>query len=472
MCDRLYFEELNFERVMDIYEKENPYGVCVSYGGQLPQNIANKLEKNGATLLGHSSDSIDMAENRIRFSKMLNDLKIDQPAWAELTDMNSGIDFAKKVSYPVICRPSYVLSGAAMRLVNDEAELKSMLVTSTDVSPDHPICISKFQPDSIEVEVDGVAQKGNIVAYAVSHHVENAGVHSGDATLVYPATELDDEAIMEVRQISAKIAEALSANGPFNIQYLYKDKVFKVIEVNLRASRSFPFICKVLGLNFMRFCAQLTLGKEVKPVECDPKVLGVTHVGCKAPKFSYKRLLGSDPLLGLEMASTGEVGTIARNKHIAFLKSYLSTGDFKLPKRGSNVLISSDFDHDLEKFINGKYLEKLASNFNVFIFTNYKGDIEHAKKLTFQETQDMIMNREFSLFLSFVRPLGAVFYDDDFAKTRKRAIQFMVPAFLNEKLAEWFSDAMYQKDDEKLLYDISLQEYLKIEEDKPNENWQ
>jgi len=471
MSDRLYFEELNFERVMDIYEKENPHGVCVSYGGQLPQNIALKLESAGAKILGHSSDSIDRAENRIKFSQLLNDLKVDQPEWAELTDMKAGIDFAAKVGYPVICRPSYVLSGAAMRLVNSEDELKTMLISTTDVSPEHPVCISKFQPDSMEVEFDGVAQNGKIIVYAISHHVENAGVHSGDATLVFPNTDLNDEAVKKLKEITKGLAETLKVNGPFNIQYLYKDNIFKVIELNLRASRSFPFVCKVMGLNFMRYCAKLTLGQECTPVDCDPKSLGITHVGVKAPKFSYKRLLGSDPLLGLEMASTGEIGTIGVNKHVAFLKSYQSTGDFVIPKKGTNVLISCDFDHELEKFMKNKHLSKLANNYNVYIFTDHKGDIPGATRLNFKQTEEMIMDKKFSLFLSFTRPLGAIFVDNDFAKVRKRAIQFVIPAFLNEQLGEYFTDAIYDGHDKLLKYDRSLQEYLKIEEDQPNEHW-
>jgi len=289
--------------------------------------------------------------------------------------------------------------------------------------------------------------------------------------LVFPATDLPDESIEKVKEIVAKLAEALKANGPFNMQFLFKENNFRVIEVNLRASRSFPFICKVIGLNFMRFCATLTLGKQNSPVECDPKKLGVKHVGCKAPKFSYKRLLGSDPLLGLEMASTGEVGTVAVRKHIAFLKSYLSTGDFKIPKRGTKVLICADYDHDLKKFLNGGFMKKLAANFEIFIFTNYKDETAGATKIDFKTTQEMIMNREFSLFLSFTRPLGAIFDDSDFAKTRKRAIQFTIPAFLNEQLGEWFTDAMYDKEDEQLRYDLSLQDYLHIDE-KDNENWQ
>jgi len=470
MSDRLYFEELNFERVMDIYEKENPHGVCVSYGGQLPQNIAIPLEKNGAKILGHSSDSIDRAENRIRFSQLCNDLKIDQPEWAELTDIQSGIDFAKKVGYPIICRPSYVLSGAAMRLVNTEEELKTMLISSTDVSPDHPVCISKFQRDSMEVEFDGVAQNGKIIVYAISHHVENAGVHSGDATLVFPATDLDEQAQKGVMEITKVLCQELKVNGPFNVQYLYKDGNYRVIELNLRASRSFPFVCKVMGINFMRTCAKLTLGGECLPVNCDPKVLGISHVGCKAPKFSYKRLLGSDPLLGLEMASTGEVGTIGANKHVAFLKSYLSTGDFTIPKRGSKVLISSDYDHDLEKYLKA-HMKKLSSVYEVYIHTDFKGEIHGATRVDAKTVMEMISDRKFSLFLSFVRPLGAVFVDDDFAKIRKRAIQFVIPAFLNEQLAEWFTDAMFLGEDKNLKYDRSLQDYLQITDDAPNDNW-
>lgn len=472
MSDRLYFEELCFETVMDIYEKENPLGVTVSYGGQLPQNIAIKLEKAGAKILGHSSDSIDRAENRVKFSNLLHELKIDQPEWAELTSLESGISFAKKVGYPVICRPSYVLSGAAMRLVNNENELKVMLVSSTDVSPEHPIVISKFQEDSMEVEFDGVAQDGEIITYAISHHVENAGVHSGDATLVFPATHLSFEASKKVKDITAELSKALKINGPFNCQYLYKNDEFKVIELNLRASRSFPFVCKILGINFMRPCAKLTLGLKNEPIECNPKILGITHVGVKAPKFSFKRLLGSDPLLGLEMASTGEVGTIGVNKYVAFLKSYQSTGDFKIPPRGSNVLISADYDHELKKFMSNKHLEELNKMYKVYIFTNFTEDLPNIRRLEFQEAEDLIMKRHFSLFLSFTRPLGAVFVDDHFAKIRKLAVQFMVPAFLNEKLAEWFTDAMAKNADKSIKYDKSLQDYLGIKSEDPNENWQ
>ena len=368
-----------------------------------------------------------------------------------------------------------------MRLVNTEDELKQMLGSCTDVSPEHPVAISKFEPDSMEVEFDGVAQNGRVIVYAVSHHVENAGVHSGDATLIFPAQDIPTEGIEECKQLSGKLAQALSINGPFNVQYLYKNGSFKVIELNMRASRSFPFVCKILGINFLRPCAQITTGiPDIPEIECDPAKLGITHVGCKAPKFSYKRLLGSDPLLGLEMASTGEVGTLAINKHVAFLKSYISTTDFVIPKTGSKILISCDFVHELKKLYAGKHLEWFTEKYNVYLFTNVdnlssiiedENVLNKIVVLSFEQTETMIKAHSFELFISLTRPLGAVYDNSVFSQIRKRAIQFLVPYLLNGQLAQTFIEAIHFEHDQKLKYDTSLQDYLRFDPEKPQVYW-
>lgn len=336
ICDKLYFEELTFERVLDIYEKENPQGLIVSMGGQIPNNLAMKLHNAGLKILGTSPLQIDNAESRHKFSKILDDLGVDQPEWSELTSLKEAKEFAAKVDYPVLIRPSYVLSGAAMSIVLNEDELEFYLNKASEISNEHPVVISKFITGGREIEADAVAKDGEVFCYAISEHVENAGVHSGDATIVLPPQRTYLETMRRIKIITKKIAEALEITGPFNIQFIAKDNDVKVIECNLRASRSFPFVSKVLKINFIDIATKLIMGEKVNRI--DKSSFDLDFVGVKASMFSFTRLKGSDPVVGVEMSSTGEVACLGDDFNEAFLKSIFSTG-FRVPKKG--VLLST-----------------------------------------------------------------------------------------------------------------------------------
>ncbi|MCX6150512.1 MAG: carbamoyl-phosphate synthase (glutamine-hydrolyzing) large subunit [Ignavibacteriales bacterium] len=348
ICDKLYFEELTYERVMDIYEKENPMGIIVSMGGQTPNNLAMKLHNSGVRILGTSPLQIDNAENRHKFSKILDELKIDQPDWKELTSLKEAKEFSVRVGYPVLIRPSYVLSGASMSIVLNEDELEFYLNKASLISKDYPVVISKFITEAREIEADAVGDNGELFCYAISEHVENAGVHSGDATLVLPPQRTYLETMRRVKIITKEIAAALKITGPFNIQFIAKDNDVKVIECNLRASRSFPFVSKVLKINFIDIATRLMMGEKVNRI--DKSSFDLDYVGVKAPQFSFTRLKGSDPVLGVEMSSTGEVACIGDDFNEAFLKSCLSTG-FKIPKKA--ILLSTGTPKDKAEFLEG-----------------------------------------------------------------------------------------------------------------------
>lgn len=334
--DRLYFDELTFERVMDIIELENPKGVVLSTGGQIPNNLAVRLDEQRVNILGTSAQSIDNAEDRHKFSAMLDRLGIDQPAWRELTSLEDINDFVAEVGFPVLVRPSYVLSGAAMNVCSNHAELERFLKLAANVSQKHPVVVSQFIEHAKEVEMDAVARNGEIIAYAISEHIEFAGVHSGDATIQFPAQKLYVETVRRIKRISRQIAEALNISGPFNIQFLAKDNDIKVIECNLRASRSFPFVSKVLKINFIELATKIMLGIPVeKP---NKNAFDLDYVGIKASQFSFTRLQKADPVLGVDMTSTGEVGCIADDNDEAVLKAMLSVGQ-RIPKK--NVLLST-----------------------------------------------------------------------------------------------------------------------------------
>jgi carbamoyl-phosphate synthase large subunit len=336
ICDRLYFEELTHERVMDIHDKEKPAGVIVSMGGQIPNNLALPLKRSGVALLGTDPDDIDKAEDRHKFSALLDTLRIDQPRWEELTCLEDAEHFADTVGYPVLIRPSYVLSGAAMSTALNGDELRSYLDRASKVNRDHPVVISKFITGAREIEMDAVGEKGELYCYAVSEHVENAGVHSGDATLVLPPQRTWLETMRRVKVITREIARALRITGPFNIQFIAKDNEVKVIECNLRASRSFPFVSKIYRINFIDAATRLIMGRKMPKIHRSS--FDMDYVGVKAPQFSFTRLKGSDPVLGVEMASTGEVACIGDDVYEAFLKSILSVG-FHVPKKG--ILLST-----------------------------------------------------------------------------------------------------------------------------------
>ena len=336
VCDRLYFDELTFERVMDIIEKENPHGVIVSTGGQIPNNLALRLDSQGVHILGTSAASIDNAEDRDKFSAMLDRIGVDQPEWRALTSMKDIAAFIDKVGFPVLVRPSYVLSGAAMNVCSNNDELNRFLELAANVSQKHPVVVSRFIEHAKEIEMDAVAQDGEIVAYAISEHIEFAGVHSGDATIQFPPQKLYIETVRRIKRISRKIAKELRISGPFNIQFLARDNDIKVIECNLRASRSFPFVSKVLKLNFIELATRIMLGIKVeKPSK---SLFDLDYVGIKASQFSFNRLQNADPVLGVDMASTGEVGCLGEDTQCAILKAMLSVG-YRIPRK--NILLST-----------------------------------------------------------------------------------------------------------------------------------
>ncbi len=336
MCDRLYFDELTFERVMDILDLEQPHGTILSVGGQIPNNLATRLDEQGVNILGTQARWIDNAEDRHKFSAMLDELGIDQPRWRELTDMADIYRFIDEVGFPVLVRPSYVLSGAAMNVCSNTEELERFLKLAANVSKQHPVVVTEFIQHAKEIEMDAVAQDGEIKAYAISEHIEYAGVHSGDATIQFPPQKLYVETMRRIKKVSSMIARALHISGPFNIQYLAKDNDIKVIECNLRASRSFPFVSKVLKINFIDLATRVMLGIPVeKPAK---SAFDLDYVGIKASQFSFSRLQGADPVLGVDMSSTGEVGCLGDDTGEAILKSMLSVG-YRIPKR--SVLLST-----------------------------------------------------------------------------------------------------------------------------------
>ena len=334
-ADRLYFENISLETVLDIYDAERSKGIILSMGGQTPNNIALPLHRQNVNIFGTSPEMIDTAENRYKFSRLLDQINVDQPRWKELSNFDDAETFCQKVGYPVLVRPSYVLSGAAMNVVSSSDDLHTYLTRATAVSREHPVVITKFIEEAKEIEVDAIAKAGKLVMHYISEHIENAGVHSGDATLVLPPQDLDPETVRRIEDATQKIGAALNVTGPYNIQFLAKNNQIKVIECNLRAARSFPFVSKVTGVDAIEIATKVMLGI---PVEAYPAVeLPADYVGVKVPQFSFSRLSGADPILGVEMASTGEVACFGKDKYEAYLKALLSTG-IVLPQK--NILLS------------------------------------------------------------------------------------------------------------------------------------
>lgn len=367
-ADKLYFDELSFETVMDIYSIENPSGVILAMGGQQPNNIALSLYRHNVRVIGTSPEMIDMAENRYKFSRLLDQLMIDQPKWKKLTSVNDAKEFCAKVEYPCLVRPSYVLSGAAMNVAYSDKDLEQYLGTAVSVSKDHPVVISKFITDAKEIEVDAVSRNGKVKLIAISEHVENAGVHSGDATLLLPPQDITTETMSLIKDSVIKISKSLDINGPFNIQFIAKDNQIKVIECNLRVSRSFPFVSKTLGVNFAKEATKVMLGIDIKS-----ELMKIPNmIGIKVPQFSFHRLKGADINLGVEMISTGEVACFGENKFEAFLKGIISTG-FKLPKLGSNILLSIGSYRFKKEFVqSANILQELGYNiFGTFGTTDF-----------------------------------------------------------------------------------------------------
>ena len=448
MCDRLYFDELTFERVLDIIDMEQPYGVIVSTGGQIPNNLAVYLDEQHVNILGTQANDIDGAEDRAKFSQMLNEIGVNQPEWSALTSMDDIDKFVDRVGFPVLVRPSYVLSGAAMNVCSNRDELERFLQLAANISEDHPVVVSKFIEHAKEIEMDAVAKDGEILAYAISEHIEFAGVHSGDATIQFPPQKLYVETVRRIKRISRQIAAALHINGPFNIQYMARDNDILVIECNLRASRSFPFVSKVLKLNLIDLATRVMLGL---PVERPHKNLfDLDYVGIKASQFSFNRLQKADPVLGVDMASTGEVGCIGDNTHTALLKAMLSVGH-RIPKK--TILLSTGgakqkaemldaarmlVEHGFELYATGgtsKYLTDNGVKNTRVLWPSENTDCsecQDALTLLHQHKIDMVVNIPKNLTTHELT---------NGYKIRRAAIDLNVPLITNSRLASAFIQA-------------------------------
>ena len=445
MCDRLYFDELTFERVMDILDLECPYGVVVSTGGQIPNNLAMRLDAENIPLLGTQAKYIDNAEDREKFSAMLNRIGVDQPEWSALTSMDDIQQFIKEVGFPVLVRPSYVLSGAAMNVCSNQEELERFLKLAANVSKKHPVVVSRFMQHAKEVEMDAVAKDGEIIAYAISEHVEFAGVHSGDATIQFPPQKLYVETARRIKKISKQIAKELHISGPFNIQYLAKENDIKVIECNLRASRSFPFVSKVLKINLIELATRIMLGL---PVEKPAKSLfDLDYVGVKASQFSFNRLQKADPVLGVDMASTGEVGCLGEDSRSALLKSMLSVGQ-RIPEK--NILLSTgDGKQKAEMLVTSVMLRKhgykLFATPGTSRYLSENG-IENtmvhwpSEEGVQPQAIDMLRNKEIDLVVNVPKNLSTGELSNGY-KIRRAAIDLNIPLITNARLASAFINA-------------------------------
>lgn len=445
MCDRLYFDELTYERVLDICDLEEPHGVIISMGGQIPNNLATRLDAAKVPILGTTADSIDNAEDRNRFSAMLDRLGIDQPRWRELTSMNDIHSFIRDVGFPVLVRPSYVLSGAAMNVCSNDTELEQFLKLAAEVSKKHPVVVSEFIQHAKEIEFDAVADHGTVIAYAISEHIEFAGVHSGDATIQFPPQKLYVETARRIKKIARKIAEALKISGPFNIQFLAKENDIKVIECNLRASRSFPFVSKVLKINLIELATKVMTGEKVTPPE--KSAFDLDYVGVKASQFSFSRLQKADPVLGVDMASTGEVGCIGDDTNEAVLKAMLSVG-YTVP--GRNILISSgDAKQKVELLGACKLLAK--NNFSIYATGgSYKFLVDNGvpANLVYWPSQpdqhpqalEMLHERKIDLVINIPKNLTQEELDNGY-RIRRAAVDFNIPIITNTRLASAFITA-------------------------------
>ena len=441
MCDRLYFDELTFERVMDIIELENPSGVIVSTGGQIPNNLAMRLDEQHVPILGTSAKDIDNAEDRAKFSSMLSRNGIDQPAWSALTSMDDINKFIDEVGFPVLVRPSYVLSGAAMNVCSNQEELEKFLKLAANVSEDHPVVVSQFIEHAKEVEMDAVARNGEIIAYAISEHIEFAGVHSGDATIQFPPQKLYCETVRRIKRVSKKIAEELHISGPFNIQFLARDNDIKVIECNLRASRSFPFVSKVLKINLIELATKVMLGLPVeKP---NKNLFDLDYVGIKASQFSFNRLQKADPVLGVDMASTGEVGCLGDNTSTALLKSMLSVGH-RIPEK--TILLSTGSAKQKAEMLDAAKM-LVAHGYKLYATggtSRYLTDNGIDNEMVYWPSEDgkpqaldMLHNREIDMLVNIPKDLTAGELTNGY-KIRRAAIDLNVPLITNSRLASAF----------------------------------
>ncbi|MBQ1168455.1 MAG: ATP-grasp domain-containing protein, partial [Bacteroidales bacterium] len=452
ICDRLYFDELSFERVMDIYELENPHGVIVSVGGQIPNNLALRLHDHRVKILGTSAESIDKAEDRNKFSSIVDALGIDQPKWKELTSLAEIRSFVDEVGYPVLVRPSYVLSGAAMNVCYSDDDLERFLAMAAEVSQKHPVVVSEFMQRCKEIEFDAVADGGNILAYAISEHIEFAGVHSGDATIVYPAQKIYVKTMRDIKSVARKIAAALNITGPFNIQFLAKENFVKVIECNLRASRSFPFVSKVSKINLIELATRAMMGEHPAPVSKDE--FDFDYVGIKASQFSFTRLLQADPVLGVDMASTGEVGCLGDNFDDALLKSIVSVG-YPVPQKG--ILISSGdalqkasmldacqllASKGYKLYATGGTQKYLAENGIEATRAVWPSEAEQDPSLAvkFDLALDLLESKKVDLVINIPKNYTRVELTNGY-RIRRAAVDFNIPLITNARLATAFARA-------------------------------
>ena len=447
VCDRLYFDELSLERVLDITDLENPKGVIISTGGQIPNNLAMRLHKENIHILGTSALSIDRAEDRHKFSQMLDDLKIDQPLWRELVSISEIHDFADQVGYPLLVRPSYVLAGAAMNVVSNSDELSDFLKLAAKVSKQYPVVVSKFMEHAKEVEVDAVAKDGEIIIYAISEHVEFAGVHSGDATIVFPPQKLYVETVRRIKRVASRIAKELNISGPFNIQFLARDNDIKVIECNLRASRSFPFVSKILKTNLIEIATRIMLDLPVsKP---NSSIFDLNYIGVKASQFSFSRLHMADPVLGVDMVSTGEVGCIGEDFYEAILKSMLSVG-YRIPEKG--ILISSGPTRSKLELINSaKELAAMGYRLYATKGTHLFFE-EHDIPTTMLHWPDVndepnvltyLKQKRIDLVINIPKNLSKKELDNDYT-IRRLAVDLNIPLITNARLASAFIMAFHK----------------------------
>ena len=444
MCDRLYFDELTFERVMDIIDIENPHGVIVSTGGQIPNNLAMRLDAQRVPILGTSAKDIDNAEDRAKFSSMLTRNGINQPEWSALTSMDDINKFIDRVGFPVLVRPSYVLSGAAMNVCSNAEELERFLKLAANVSEDHPVVVSRFIEHAKEIEMDAVAKNGEIIAYAISEHIEFAGVHSGDATIQFPPQKLYVETVRRIKRVSRQIAKELHISGPFNIQFMARDNDILVIECNLRASRSFPFVSKVLKINLIEIATKVMLGL---PVEKPHKSLfDLDYVGIKASQFSFNRLQKADPVLGVDMASTGEVGCIGEDTSCALLKSMLSVG-YRIPER--NILLSTGSAKQKAEMLDAArtlvqhgYKLYATGGTSKFLTENGVGNttVYWPSEDNQPQALDMLHNHEIDMVVNIPKNLSAGELSNGY-KIRRAAIDLNVPLITNSRLASAFISA-------------------------------
>ncbi len=458
-CDKLYFDELSLERVLDIYDIEKPDGILLSTGGQIANNIAMRLKSNEMKVMGTDPNSIHRAESRDKFSELCDELGVDQPQWEAFATLEEAEQFAENVGYPVLIRPSYVLSGAAMSVAHNTDELEAYLRKAVKISVEAPVVVSKFEVGAREIEIDAVGHKGEMILYAISEHVENAGVHSGDATVVLPPQKVYLETIKRIQDIAKKLCKELKITGPFNMQFLAKNNNIKVIELNLRASRSFPFVSKTTGHNFIKVATESILGKVLPKEERKRlyQTLDLDHVCVKAPQFSFPRLKGADPILGVEMASTGEVGCFGADLEEAFLKSMLSVG-FRLPKE--NIYISAGKLEDKSDMINvAKTFQKMGmkiySSEGTAEFLKQAGvkNITPLKKASEKGKNivDMLRDKKIDLVINIPKHYTRDEQTDGY-KIRRQAIDVNVPLITNVQVAKLLVRAMkkYCIDDLKI----------------------